>query len=68
MASVRETIQRRIDNLTLAELKEYISSGDPLMWIGYNILDVLNLDRGYAEIAEGMLDETIEESSEGDNK
>ena len=48
MTSVRETIQSRIDNLTLAEVKEYIS-GDPLMWIEYNILDVLNLDRGYAE-------------------
>jgi len=61
MTSVRETIQSRIDNLTLAEVKEYISSGDPLMWTEYNILDVVNLDRGYAGIAEDMLDETIED-------
>ena len=61
MATVRETVQSRINNLTLAEVKDYIGTADPLMWIEYNVLDVVDLGRKYGALAEDMLDETIED-------
>ena len=61
MATVLETVRNRIDSLTLAEVKEYISTVDSIMWIEYNILDVVDLNRKYGELVEDMLNETIED-------
>lgn len=67
---LKHRIKDYIDNLSLKEMRAYAKTADRLLWIEYNVLDMIGdgISNSYAEFAEQWLDATINEAFKDLNK